>query len=78
MYGGREDVEYYDDVWLLSVGEGSWRRLEPTSDALPLGRDHHSTAVAGGKMFAWGEAAQRGDVAHQACLASHNSCYSLG
>ncbi|PRW33002.1 kelch motif [Chlorella sorokiniana] len=50
VYGGREDEDYFDDLWLLNIATGQWSRVEPVGRA-PLGRDHHSAVFFNGSMF---------------------------
>lgn len=51
MYGGREDVHYFDDLWQLDIGSGAWQRIEPADGFRPAGRDHHAAAVHAGRLF---------------------------
>lgn len=55
VYGGREDLHYYGDLWLLDVASRSWRRLDVAGGAAPSGRDHHGAALFRGDMVVFGE-----------------------
>lgn len=54
VYGGREDMDYYGDLWLLDIARGSWRQLTAAGGAAPSGRDHHSAALFRGDMVVFG------------------------
>lgn len=54
VYGGREDLHYYGDLWLLDVASRSWRRLDVAGGAAPSGRDHHGAALFRGDMVVFG------------------------
>ncbi|KAL4429591.1 hypothetical protein ABPG77_008640 [Micractinium sp. CCAP 211/92] len=54
VYGGREDLDYYGDLWLLDIAGRSWRRLEVAAGVAPSPRDHHSAAVFQGEMVVFG------------------------
>lgn len=54
VFGGRDDEAYFSDVWLLDLATIEWRLIEPASALAPAGRDHHSAAYLGGKMFIYG------------------------
>lgn len=57
VYGGREDMDYYGDLWLLDIACGSWRQLTAAGGAAPSGRDHHSAALFRGDMVVFGKPA---------------------
>ncbi len=62
VYGGREDLDYYGDLWLLDIAGRSWRRLEVAAGVAPSPRDHHSAAVFQGEMVVFGELPGRTDA----------------
>ena len=55
IYGGRNEVDYFDDLWAYDVEFKSWERwLEPGSGG-PMGRDHHAAVVVGNQFIIYGE-----------------------
>ncbi|GAB4823096.1 hypothetical protein N2152v2_010142 [Parachlorella kessleri] len=52
MYGGREEVEYFPDMWILDIKAKTWREVNQ-SGPLPPHRDHHSAAYYEGRLFIW-------------------------
>ena len=54
MYGGREEVDYFPDMWILDIESKTWREVNQ-SGPLPPHRDHHSAAYYKGRLFIWGE-----------------------
>jgi hypothetical protein len=56
VYGGREELQYFDDTWLFDLAHMSWHQVEPAAgNDVPPGRDHHAVAYVGAKMYVWGE-----------------------
>lgn len=43
------------NVALACLPAGKWRLLDPSTKAVPVGRDHHSAAYHNGKLFVFGE-----------------------
>ncbi|KAL4458394.1 hypothetical protein ABPG75_013259 [Micractinium tetrahymenae] len=54
VYGGREDLYYYGDLWLLDIAGRTWSRLEVAEGPAPSARDHHGVALFRGEMVAFG------------------------
>ena len=56
IYGGRNEVDYFDDLWAYDVEFNSWEQwLKPGSGG-PMGRDHHAAVVVGNQFIIYGKA----------------------
>lgn len=54
VYGGRDDKDYFGDLWLLDIAAGEWRQLQPQGPRAPPRRDHHGAAYFRGRLFIHG------------------------
>eukprot|EP00887_Chlorella_sp_A99_P008153 scaffold12.g8153.t1 len=63
VFGGREDLYYFGDAFVLDIQAGRWQMVSPYGPA----RDHQAVAVHGGKMYAFGGRAGT-DYCHSSSL----------
>ena len=71
IFGGRDGVGYFDDVWAFRLSTGQWESWTPTNSnaASPMGRDHFGAVYDSGHMYIYGEPPDKAD-----CMLYHDWC----
>lgn len=54
IYGGRDESDYFDDLWAYDLEFKSWERWLERGSAGPMGRDHHAAVVVGNQFIIYG------------------------
>ena len=57
IFGGRNGVGYFNDVWAFRLSTGVWEEWTPTDGtaASPMGRDHFGAVYDAGHMYIFGK-----------------------
>ena len=54
IYGGRDETDYFDDLWAYDLEFNSWERWLERGSGGPMGRDHHAAVVVGNQFIIYG------------------------
>lgn len=56
IFGGRNDISYFNDVWAYQLSTASWENWTPGTDQspAPLGRDHFGAVYDAGHIYIYG------------------------
>lgn len=57
IFGGRNGVGYFNDVWAFRLSTGVWEEWTPSDGnaVSPMGRDHFGAVYDTGHMYIFGE-----------------------
>ena len=54
VLGGRNDTNYFDDMWEYNVKDNSWQHLEQYGKSFPTPRDHFGGFYHDGLIYIYG------------------------
>lgn len=56
IFGGRSDIDYFNDVWAYRLSTATWEDWTPVAaeSAAPLGRDHFGAVYNAGHIYIYG------------------------
>lgn len=56
IFGGRNDIGYFSDVWAYRLSTASWEDWTPgtVKSSAPLGRDHFGAVYNAGHIYIYG------------------------
>ena len=56
IFGGRNDISYFNDVWAYQLSTASWEDWTPgtAESPAPLGRDHFGAVYDAGHIYIYG------------------------
>jgi len=73
IFGGRNGLGYFNDVWAFRLSTGEWEDWTPTDGNAPspMGRDHFGAVYDAGHMYVYGESCS---VATCTICSHHTHC----
>lgn len=67
IFGGRNGIGYFDDVWAYRLSTASWEDWTPTTvgSPAPIGRDHFGAVYDSGHIYIYGMSSMATCNAHR-------------